>query len=309
METAPVSTTPSAAPAATGSAAPTTSAAASTAQPNMTVSNGAPGTSSATPPNPGAASGKWYDSFDAETKDYITQKGFQDTKSVVDSYRNLEKLRGVPQDQLLKLPDPKAGADAPEWNDVYNKLGKPATPEGYNLKPSSPEGASFTDWAKSTFHKLNLTATQGQEIVKQFTAFSDAQAKQMGEQHVLKVNEQAANLQKEWGAAYDQNIGRAKAAYRQLGIPDAAIDSLETTLGFDGVMKMFNKLGSQIGEHQFVGGDPNQSFGEGSILAPADAKAAIERLKKDPDFAAKYVKGDVKARQQMARLHEQANPT
>ena len=154
METTPASTT-SAAP-ASGSAAPTASAAASTTQPAMTVSTGAPGTSTpaATTSTP---SGKWFDSFDADTKDYITQKGFGDAKSVVESYRNLEKLRGVPQDRLLKLPDANAGGDAPEWNEVYNKLGKPATPEGYGLQAKDPKGSPFTDWAKGTFHKLNLT--------------------------------------------------------------------------------------------------------------------------------------------------------
>lgn len=306
METTPASTT-SAAP-ASGSAAPTTSAAASTAQPAMTVSTGAPGTS--TPAAPTAApSGKWFDSFDADTKDYITQKGFGDAKSVVESYRNLEKLRGVPQDRLLKLPDANAGGDAPEWNDVYSKLGKPATPEGYGLQSKDPKGSPFTEWAKGTFHKLNLTTTQGQEIVKQFNAFSEQQAKAEGEAHVAKVQEQVTNLQKEWGAAYDQNIARAKSAYRQLGIPDVAIDSLEMAVGFDGVMKMFHKLGTQVGEHSYVGGDANQSFGDGVILTPEQANSRIKALKGDPDWSQKYIKGDVKARQEMERLQRMAFPT
>ena len=315
METAPATTT-SAAPAAAsapaasgGSSAPTASAAASTTQPAMTVSTGAPGTSSAaaTAAAASAPAGKWSDGFDSDLKDYVTQKGFQDPKAVLESYRNLEKLRGVPENRLLKLPD---APDAPEWNDVYSKLGKPATPEGYGLKPKDANNAGFTKWATDAFHKLNLTTEQGQKLVEQFNSFNASQQAEIGAAHTAKVQAQVEGLKKEWGAAYNQNVARAQSAYRQFGIPDAAIDSLEQSIGFDGVMKLFGKLGSQVGEHSFVGGDQgNQSFGEGVILTPDQANARIKALKQDTTWANNYLKGSVKERQEMDRLIKMANPS
>lgn len=311
METAPASTTSAAAPAAAsgGSSEQTASAQAATANgnPPITVSTGAPGTSSAN--QPAAGTGKWYDSYDADTKEYVTQKGFADPKAVVESYRNLEKLRGVPQDRLLKLPDANAGADAPEWNDIYSKLGKPATPEGYGLKPKDPNQAGFTNWAKDTFHKMNLTATQGQELVKQFDAYNQTRQAEINEAHTQKVTQQTQALKTEWGAAYQQNLSRAQSAYRQFGIPDAAIDSLEQSIGFDGVMKLFHKLGTQVGEHDFIGGNGGQGFGEGTILTPEQANAKIKALKQDTAWAANYIKGGVKERAEMERLMKMANPS
>lgn len=270
---------------------------------NVTVNgNGTPGT--ATPPAAAAGAPSWVDSFDADAKDFVTQRGFKDPKSLLDSYRNLEKLRGVPQDRLLKLPEQP---DDKAWDDVYSKLGKPATPEGYGLQPVDKDKPEFTNWAKDTFHKLNLTAEQGQQLIKQFQEFQNAQTTQSQEQYTAQIQEQTGKLRKEWGAAFDQNINRARQAYRQFGIPDSAIDSLEKSIGFDGVMKMFHKLGTSVGEHAFIGGDGGSGFGD-MILTPEQANARIKALKQDGAWADRYLKGGVKERQEMARLMEMANP-
>lgn len=306
MEAAPAAAT-SAAPASPPPAATTTAAAASPTPPagatdtKVTVNaNGTPGTT--TPP--AAAEGKWTDAFDSDLKDYVSQKGFQDPKAVIESYRNLEKLRGVPQDRLLKLPDqPEDKA----WDDVYSKLGKPATPEGYGFKPKDPNNSGFTDWAKNTFHKLNLTETQGKELVKQFADFQQQGEVANQEKYTAAVQEQTGKLKKEWGAAFNQNVNRARQAYRQFGIPDAAVDSLEKSIGFDGVMKMFHNLGTSVGEHTFISGDGGANFHD-VVLTPEQANARIKALKQDADWAGKYLKGGVKEKAEMERLIKMANP-
>jgi hypothetical protein len=308
MEVAPATTTSAApAPAPAASSAEFTAPAAASTPPQVTVnSSGTPGTST---PKGGNTDGKWYDSFDPDTKEYVTAKGFQDPKSVVESYRNLEKLRGVPESRLLKLPEQSSADYDKSMGEVFEKLGKPATPEGYGLNPKDPNNSGFTNWAKDTFHKLNLTATQGQELVKQFNAYNEHLETEAKAAHTTQVQAQVGVLRKEWGAAFDQNVARAQAAYRQFGIPDKAIDSLEREIGFDGVMRMFHKLGTQVGEHEFITGNTTSSLGDGISLTPEQANARINALKRDADWSARYLKGDVKARQEMERLMKFANPT
>jgi hypothetical protein len=303
---APAQTTSAAAPAA---AAPAQSNPAPAGNPEIPVNgNGTVGTSSVTAA--ATAVEGWTKGLDADMQDFVKQKGFVDTKAVLESYRNLEKLRGVPQERLLKLPDPNAGADAPEWGDVFNKLGKPATPEGYGLKPTDPKDPQFTDWAKNAFHKMNLTTAQGQELVKQFNEFNSSIQTKMNEEHAAKITQQIDGLKKEWGAAHDQNIARARNAYKQFGIPDTAIDSLEKSIGFDGVMKMFYKLGTQVGEHEYLtGGAGSNHFGEGTILTPDQAQARIRALKQDREWGTRYTKGGVSERAEMERLMKMAFPT
>lgn len=295
------------APPAASSSEPTPAAAAST-PPAVTVNgNGTPGTKASEPPA-GATAGKWTDTFDAETKDWISQRNFKDPKELADSYRNLEKLRGVPADRLLKLPDQKDENYDKAMGEVFEKLGKPATPEGYGFQAKDPNNAGFTNWAKDAFHKLNLTTAQGQELVKQFNEYQDQVTAQEREEYAGKVQAQTMNLKKEWGAAYEQNVMQARMAYKQLGIPDAAIDSLEKSIGFDGVMKLMHTLGTRVMEHGFISGN-NTGFGEGTIYTPEQANARIKALKQDSEWSARYLKGGAKEKAEMERLMKMANPT
>ncbi len=247
---------------------------------------------------------KWTDSFDPNLQEYVKTRGFTDPKMVLEQYQNLEKLRGVPLDKLLKLPDTP---DAPEWNEIYQKLGKPVNPDGYGLEPVEGSDPSMVNWAKDAFHKLNLSTTQGRELMQAFNQFSESQSQAEQVAYSEAVQQQSQALKREWGNAYNQNIARAQAAYRTFGLPDKAVTALEKTMGFDGVMKFMHDLGAKLGEHSFVGSNLSQpGFGEGSILTPAAAKARITALKQDSEFKAKYLKGDVKAKAELTRLHEMA---
>ncbi len=283
---------------ATETAAP----AAGTPPPAAPPAAAAPPPAAATPPP--ASTGKWTDTLNQDYKDYVQAKGFQDPAAVLESYRNFEKLQGVPRERLLKLPDT---AEATEWNDVYTKLGKPATVEGYGLKAAEGGDPKFTDWAKGAFHKLNLTSEQGQKLAQQFGEFTAAQDAEAKAAHTAKIQGQVQTLQKEWGAAYNQNVARAQSAYRTFGLQDGAITALEHAIGFDGVMKFMHDLGTKIGEHSFISGDGAAGFGN-QILTPDQAKTKIEALKTDASFRDRYLKGDVKAKDEMERLHKQANP-
>jgi len=256
--------------------------------------------------NTGAVAQEWTKGLTPELQEYATQKGFLDTRAVIESYRNLEKLRGVPQERLLKLPEAN---DAPEWNEVYTKLGKPAGPDGYKIDPADPNDPSFTNWAKDTFHKLNLTSQQGQELFKQFNEYSAKIEEQESFQYKAQVEEQTSKLQKEWGAAYAQNLSRAQAAYRTFGIPDAAVDAMEKAIGVDGTMKLMLDLGKRLGEHGYISGDSGQPMGDNVMLAPQQAQAKIKMLKQDQGWTERYLKGGAKERAELERLNKMAYPT
>lgn len=295
-----------AAPAAAAPAAPTGAAAAST-PPAVSVSQTGGPTAAEAAASAGKTDGKWYDSYDAQTKDYIAQKQFADPKAVLDSYRNLEKLRGVPPDRLLKLPD---APDAPEWNDVYSKLGKPATPAEYGLIADEGGNPETVAQIAELLHKYNLPKEAGAKLVADYQAIEAKIAEGERAAHDANVTQQTQKLKTEWGAAYNQNVMRAQQAFKAFGIPDAAIDSLEKSIGFDGVMKMMHTLGTRIGEHGFEAGQsPNGGFGDAEIMTPDQAKARIKSLKEDEGFRDRYLKGDVKAKAQMARYHQMAYPS
>lgn len=287
---------PSPAPAAAPAAEPTPAPAAPAADP---APIGVKGNADPVPSD-------WTSSFNDDTKNFVSERGFKDAQSVVDSFRNLEKLRGVRDDQLLKIPDAE---DSPQWNDVYTRLGKPNSPEEYGLQASEGDESGFIDWAKQTFHDLNLTTHQAQTLVEKYNEFNQTNATQSDEAYAEIVQTQEASLKKEWGSAYHQNIANAQAAAKAFDIQGEAIDAMEKSMGFDGLMKFLNNIGTKIGEAAFHSGEPAGRFGsDADILTPSQAKAKIGALKRDSSFTEKYIAGDTGARDRMQRLHKMAYP-
>ena len=112
-------------------------------------------------PNGATAAPDWTSSFQEQDKLYITQKGFKDPAAILDSYKNLETLMGTPKERLLRLPDKP---DAPEWGDIYDRLGRPKNANEYQFAKPAQGGAEnkeFTEWAQKLFHGQGLTRQQG----------------------------------------------------------------------------------------------------------------------------------------------------
>lgn len=262
--------------------------------------SGAPATPSAPISSPGLA-GDWKTSLNDQHKAYVEQKGFTDPVSVLDSYINIEKLLGVPQDRLLKLP---TKSDDPAWGDVYNKLGRPTDPKEYKIDVPQGMDAKFADWARSTFHELGITKDAGEKLAAKWNGFQSEAQKAQTESYNQRVSQENENLKKDWGMAYDQNINIAKSAASAFGLDAPTIDKLESALGFAGTMKFLSNIGEKIGEGKFITGGAGQNFG--GALTPEQARGRIQNLRQDPDFVNRYVKGDLAAREEMERLHRMA---
>lgn len=286
-QVAPVVAAP-AAPAGTGGA----SVSAPSASAELTAAPAA-----AVAPAPSVVS-DWTKSFDEETRGYVQNKGWKDAGEVLHSYKNLEKLHGVPAEKLVKLPD---GDDAAGMSALYDKLGRPSKPEEYKLeipKDGSPEFAKF---ASEMFHKNGLSAKQGQEIVKAWNEYQ-AGAMQASEQSLVqKLEVGKQTLQREWGAAHEQNVKVASRAAREFGVTPQALDAMEASMGYDGVMKFFHNIGSKMGESAFVMGSQDNG-----LFTPDQARSKISALKQDGEFQKKYINGDASAKREMERLHQMA---
>lgn len=258
-------------------------------------------------PNGATAVNDWTSGLDEQKKLYATQKGFKDPSAILDSYKNLETLMGTPKDRLLRLPDKP---DAPEWGDIYDRLGRPKNANEYHFaKP--PQGATenkeFTDWAQKLFHGQGLTKQQGESIAAKWNeyAMGDAQKQQEAYSANLKVEQTA--LQKEWGAAHDQKIKACQAAAQAFGLGQEEVSKLEKALGYSATLKFLSNVGSKLSEDSFVLGG-NEAGGFKGALTPGQAEAEIQELLKDKDFSRRYASGDREAYLKMEALHKAAHP-
>jgi hypothetical protein len=256
-------------------------------------------------PVPAPVADAWLTGVSDEQKGYVQNKGWKAPGELLESYVNLEKLRGVPAERLLTLP----GDDKPEsWNPIYDKLGRPKDAKGYEI--AVPEGGdpAFVDAASTWFHEQGLSKKQGAGLAAKWNEHVAAVTKQAEDARVAKNAGEYSALTAEWGAAFDQNVGAATNAARALGFDAPTVDALEKTLGFAGVMKMMHSLGTKLGEAKFVaGGGPGGNTFAGA-QTPEAAKARITALRADTDFVKRLTMGDAAAKDEWERTHKFAYP-
>jgi len=251
------------------------------------------------------SSNDWTTHLNEELRGYVQNKGFKDPSAVVDSYRNLEKLRGVPQERLLTLPEKD---DAPEWNGIYERLGKPKSADEYAFElPEAAKDPGFEKWAKDTFHANGISKKAAENIMKQYGEYFNNQMTSTIEGDKAKLASEVSSLKKEWGAAYEQNSRIADRAAEVFGMNEPTLLALKESMGPAAAMKFLHTIGSKLGEGNFVTGD-NKGGGFG-VLTPSAARDRITALKADSDFSSRYLKGDLGARQEMEKLHSYAYPS
>jgi len=248
---------------------------------------------------------KWTDGFDDDMSGWVTNKGFDSAKTVVQSYRNLEKLTGAGPDKLLKIPEDMT--DKVQTDPFFAKLGRPETADKYDLPmPEKTADPAFKEWAQNVFHGVGLSTTQAKAITEKWNEFAAGQGKTTMEAANVKLLEQEQALKREWGVAYDENVALAKKAALAFKIQGPEMEALEASLGMDRVFKLFHGLGTKIGEDPFVTGD--QSTGFSGVMTPAQARSRINVLSGDAEFTKRYLEGGVAERTEMERLHKMSSP-
>lgn len=248
-----------------------------------------------------AAPPDWLSGLSDDAKGYVQNKGFKDPAAAIDSYRNLEKLMGVPKERLLKLPEKD---DDPAWAEIHTRLGKPASADEYKI---DGENKDFAKWAKGTFHELGLSKKQAETLFGKYNDYAKGLGEKQSQAMAERLQQSEAGLKKEWGAAFDQNLMTAKKAAMAFGLDAATIDKLESAMGYDGVMKFMHSVGSKVGEDSFVSsGQSARGFG---AMTPEQARNRIASLKQDKEFAAKLSNGNAEARNEWDRLNQWAMPS
>ncbi len=266
---------------------------------NDTVTTPAP-TPPVTPPiappaaPPAQATGSWLDSLSPEDRAYAENKGWKaDTPpdAVFNSYKNLEKLFGADKaGRTLTLP--KDASDTAALDAIYDKLGRPADPTGYEI--TLPEGveSDFADKAKGWFHKAGLTVDQAKAVTQAYQAAELEQAQALEQRD---ATEKAA-LEKEWGAEFAQKVETAKRGAAAAGLDEEKMRRLELALGPAEAAKMLEFFGRNYVEAKPLdGGAPAPGFGG---LNPAQASAKINDLYADQNFMSRYNHSDPKIRAQ-----------
>lgn len=222
----------------------------------------------------------WLPKADADTSGYIQTKGWQGPEDVLTSYRNLEKMIGADRaGRTVVLPTDEGSV---EWGAVFDKLGRPANADGYNLP--LPEGAdpAFAKAASAKMHELGLSAKQGAALAAWWNEYAAAAASASSASEEAELAAEHAALVKDWGTGPDAQMRRelARRAAVHLGLDETSIEAIEKNAGYSKTMKALAKMGDLLREHGAEGLGEMGSFG----MTPEGAKAKRAQLMVDKEW-------------------------
>lgn len=234
----------------------------------------------------------------ADTRDWLPEafranpvfKDIASVEALAKSYDGAARLVGLDKGQVLRLP---ASEDAPEWGEVFTRLGRPETPDKYEF-PELPgalvEGVEPA--ARAAFHQMGLSAKQAKGVMEMYgSQVQAAETQRLAKAEQMEAAVEA-DLKREWGDGFGDRLLAAQTAIREFGgaelgklmnearMPDG------TRLGNHPLLiKAFAAAGARIAEP----GDLRGGSGGGSDPAgftPEEAHAEIKRLTTDAEFHA-----------------------
>lgn len=226
-------------------------------------------------PQPG-----WLDAAEPDNASFARTKGWDDVDAVIRSYQNLESMLGSDRaGRTVVLPAEEDDADA--YADLYDRLGRPEGPDGYELiREGVPADDDLLDWFRGVAYQTGLSARQADTLFRSWGEMMASRMEAAARQEEAGRMEADEALRARWGAQFDRKQAAADRAARLLGGDDAA--ALQAQAGNAPLMELLSRVGESLREDSLLVGEGRTSFG----LSPEEARDSYDRRKRDPDFIA-----------------------
>lgn len=158
---------------------------------------------------------------------------------------------------LSALPEE---GDAEGWGNVWSKLGRPESAEGYELPVPEGDSGEFAGAASSKMFELGVSKKQAQGIAEWYNTQQALAIEQVHQQREQQATENIAAIRKEWGNNFDSNVAVANKAISAYLAPEAIQALKESGLGSNPhFVKAFHKIGQSLSEAKVINGEPSQS--------------------------------------------------
>jgi len=151
----------------------------------------------------------WKETISEEFRNDPNIAKFTEIDALAKSYINATRMIG--SDKVI-VPNQNSNED--HWNEVYDKLGRPQSPDKYKFEIKSDvvpfEETSIKQFAENA-HKLGLNNKQAQGILEFYKNNVEQSAKQSQIDLETSQAQSQQQLRQEWGRAYDEKLTKAKS--------------------------------------------------------------------------------------------------
>lgn len=229
--------------AATGNAGAASGAASGNAPAGNANAGGAPA---------GQTANNWRSQLPQELQDEPSLKIFNDIPALAKSFIHAQRAIGAD-----KLVVPGKHATDDDWQQAFQKLGLPKELKDYEIKlgESASIDKDFVAKFKENAHKAGILPQQAQKLADWFSETNKASEAEVVKVREAKIKSDLDGLKSEWGAAYDQKLGKAQQTIREMNDPGLVKYLDESGLGNDpqlikllaGVAEKFMKEDTEVG--------------------------------------------------------------
>jgi|TARA_R110000744_G_scaffold90294_5_gene175348 hypothetical protein len=232
---------------------------------------------------------------------------FKDVNGLAKSYIHAQRMVGSDK---ISMPSDTSTPD--DWNEFYNKLGRPET---YELeRPGLPEGLDYNQPMEENMLKImHESGMSNKQVNAVYNGYMNSITEEFGSQNSGREAQQTEwrdQLKRDFGLAYDQEIDVAKRAASEFGGQEFLSWLDESGQGDNPMMvKMMAKIGKSMLES---GREPEGETSGFGVMTPDSARQEIGRLQRDPNFMKQYsdseTDGHTTAIEKMQRLFSFAYP-
>ena len=223
----------------------------------------------------------WKDNLPEDIRGHQSLETFTDVGALAKSYVHAQSMIGAD-----KVPVPGKWADENDWNEVYDRLGRPKESDGYELDFSkTPEGTAvddeFVQWFRGAAHGAGLNNKQAQALSQQYVEF----AANMMDGSTVDVEgakqQTVIELKQEYGNAFDERLGRGNnflTEFGEEGLSDLVLEGGIPLRDHPSFVKTLINAASWI--HDNVSEDKVIGTGESSAMTPSEAQSEINELQR-----------------------------
>ena len=174
---------------------------------------------------------------------------------------------------------PEEGASADDWNEFYNKLGRPEKPDDYEL----PEIKDFPDDLpvqeamvkdyREIAHTLGLSNKQTSQLYEWYQKQNATVYNNLVSQKADNLKSTETSLRKEWGKAYDEKVSSAKKMLEF--VSDNDLGFFEEHGNNPSLIRTLSNIAAKMSEDTLGGRS------KGLTMTPDEARQEIIKIKSD----------------------------
>lgn len=249
---------------------------------------------------PATGADNHFASLEGEDLGFVQNKGWKTVGDMLQSYRNLEKLRGVPENELVRI---SAEPKEEEIAAVMKRLGAPDNYEDYGIQVNPEDDGPFVKDLLVAMQQAGLTKGQATKLNEAYEQSLKGYLENVNKQIEARDTAQEQEIDKMWGNNAVMNRELCKKAARTLGLTEEQNVKLKDVFGGPkGQYEFMFKIAQFVTEDLGKGmSSPGAGF---NTMSLEQAKARRNELMKDSDWVSRYMKGGASEREEMVNLNK-----